>query len=256
MRQVVYTLRFDVSGCSYLLTVNDMPIVSENKGYPLFHHFDINEFISTGVNEFFVELSPLPEEVFLKVEAECSVVIIENDKMTGLVREIAQQKSPLFQDKKTSSYRIRGNFDTVLPFSVSRMFSGELLSLDEQLLTQVRRIYTKYHDHLRDNDVRSLITMTYSREQEIAQCYYTSVGERVGITSSKIQQEIDDPQNKLYPLYFKRIVPKLHCFGKVISLQISGMESPICLVNWSAGITTYFPLYLCKADNGELIVIR
>ena len=101
-----FSIRADISGCRYEVRINDVPVISDDNGYPVTVNFPVNEYIANGENELSVYLMPLVEDIYEETTTELT------KECKGFVAlQVRQSGTPDRENQEISRIQFNGPND-------------------------------------------------------------------------------------------------------------------------------------------------
>ncbi|HWV73014.1 MAG TPA: hypothetical protein VN040_14935 [Pseudosphingobacterium sp.] len=265
-----YQVRFTAAFCTYEIYINDMlatfSFTTGNSAGE--QHADIPQYIlKSGKQKIRVKVFPKAIEdgkleQALTQKAEFSVCIAfgeyNKDKHEDF-KEVWKLKMPMVQEP-LPFYEMEGVFDAEVPYMLKGWSDGEDLTMEpkEQLKKEVLQVYDRFSSAFEKKDVKTVATMIYNREKEVAQAFFFKSGEPKSYDDGweKLSTEASDLVSIRVA---KDIELRYFAGGKVVALlKASSQDRDFPAIEGETESSyIYYALYLYRPEPGApLEIIR
>lgn len=192
------TVSVDISGAKYDVRVNDVSVISDERGFSGKSSSPVNQWLRNGVNNLSVHLSPLPGEDIASMKASVSVHIrpLDGDESSSTEVLIWNYDGKTDSDVKVGDKEVAMNkkFLVDLPFPQWKWFTSDVITHDEDTRKDLLKEYQKILKAVESRNVESVIPDFNERFTELAISSFKSVDTMTsgyGLVSSAKDQELE-----------------------------------------------------------------
>lgn len=265
-----YQFRFTSVFCSYEVYVNDILVTfsyttASSAGE---QSVDIPQYIlKTGVQDLRIKLYPRAHEngamdKGFRNTALFKGRIVHGDYGNNIgenYKEVITFSAPPLNSNQ-SGYEIKKKFEAEVPYLLKGWTTGVDLRKEnkEGLNKEVLAVYQRFVEAYKNNDVPTIASMIYKREQEVAQAFFFKSGE-----PKSYDQGWEAIENEAKGLEDIKIVKdremRFFAEGKIVALLQPKGENRSCSVieGETKDSYIYYVLYLYRSKpTGPLEVIR
>lgn len=260
MNQTYYTLQINTISACFDIKINDIPLYFDNQGKPTAAEFPINHLLINGLNILQVSISPAKHENEFVDHSKTEFEIYYRD--INDLREkrqlLTSAKFPDYHtDEKLKKALIpsKTEFQASLSLETPLWSTSPVLKLNEQTINETMAVYREYFNALKSKNTEAILKLTNIKSKVYADSFYRSLNDQVNSMREALKEAFEDPSNKLTDFDIQLKIPKLHAFGKLVTIMNDDDRSPLYFYNTDTEVTTEFEIYLCMKDNKLTIVL-
>jgi hypothetical protein len=250
----IYYVSLSAANCKYKLQINDFLLLRENTGYQISTDLSFNQLIIKPNIILNIELLPIENQQFLTEIVSFECIIFSKSKGT-------ESKNILYEYKFTDSNKnltqsIFQKIITIPGLKYTPVWdTGEQLGIDQKTLYELYIVYQKLWNALKTKDINLLKELISLREETYAFSYGNTLEERTEFSIATYRSHLSDPDFFLFDFKPDSFKPKLHCFGKVISLEDEEGFQPVFFLKRDKQEVINIPAFYSKIKGVFRIVL-
>jgi hypothetical protein len=259
----LYSLRIQVTDCSYDVRVNDCPIVRHWSRH-VSGTFPINEWIAGGPNTLAIKIGPRRGEDTISDSSELRLSIDsrnEVDDRTNCVTSIIIQSGKLNTRETADTVRVlREGEDTILagtfiadvPFGDWKWQSSSKIVDLEAWRKLLLAEYQTLHAAIASQDTASIIDRSSERNVDRGVAYFSSKEEQQSIQRNSYAEVFLTPDMTLAPLQIDSLQLEVFGGGRLSQLIDPLNQACIQVIHKDRQFLAQFP-FIFRNNNGPVI---